>query len=498
MVRDLTPLVVQTGSMWWTRRRSLDLLTRDLEAAIGADRVAGGASAIHLYSRDGSIIRGGRAGVVCLPGSTEQVAACVRVARAHGRAFVPRGAGTGLSGGAVPCDDPVVISTTRMDRILEVDVDRRIAWVEPGVVNLDLTRHLVGTGLHFAPDPSSQQACTIGGNVANNSGGPHCLLYGVTSVHVAAVEVVLPDGEVAVLGEEEGDAVGSDLRGAFVGGEGTLGIATRIAVRLTPDPPEVRTLLLDFTTIEEAAETVSAVIAAGIVPAALELMDQQVVRAVEPFAKAGYPLDAAAVLIVELDGLPAGVSREVEAVAAIARECGARTVRIAADEGERARIWKGRKGAFGAIANIKPSYYLHDTVIPRTRLAEVVTGVNAIAERHGLIVMNVFHAGDGNLHPLLVFDHREPGVMERVLAAGEEIVRLSVEVGGVLSGEHGIGLEKRRFMPLLFSEEDLVAQRVLRDAFDPDGVANPHKVLPSGSSCGDVQGLPEIPEGVWV
>ena len=222
------------------------------------------------------------------------------------------------------------------------------------------------------------------------------------------------------------------------------------------------------------------------------------VRAVEPFAKAGYPLDAAAVLIVELDGLPAGVSREVEAVAAVARECGARTVRIAADEGERARIWKGRKGAFGAIAKIKPSYYLHDTVIPRTRLAEVVTGVNAIAERHDLIVMNVFHAGDGNLHPLLVFDHREPGVMERVLAAGEEIVRLSVEVGGVLSGEHGIGLEKRRFMSLLFSEEDLAAQRVLRDAFDPDGVANPHKVLPSGSSCGDVQGLPEIPEGVWV
>lgn len=489
---------MQTGCMLWPRRRPDDPLTRDLEAAIGADRVEAGTSARHLYSRDGSIIRGGRAGVVCLPGSTEQVAACVRIARIHGRAFVPRGAGTGLAGGAVPCDDPVVIVTTRMDRILEVDVDRRIAWVEPGVVNLDLTKHLAGTGLHFAPDPSSQQACTIGGNVANNSGGPHCLLYGVTSVHVAAVEVVLPDGEVVVLGEEEGDPIGYDLRGAFVGGEGTLGIATRIAVRLTPDPPAVRTLLLDFATIEEAAEAVSAVIAAGVVPAAMEMMDQQVIRAVEPFANAGYPLDAAAVLIVELDGLPAGVAREVELVATVARKHGTRSVRIAADEDERARIWKGRKAAFGAIATIKPSYYLHDTVIPRTRLAEVVAGVNEIAERHGLIVMNVFHAGDGNLHPLLVFDDREPGVMEHVLAAGEEIVRLSLAVGGVLSGEHGIGLEKRRFMPLLFSPEDLAAQRSLRDAFDPDGVANPHKVLPSGASCGDIRDLPVIPEGVWV
>ncbi len=458
----------------------------------------GGASARHLYSRDGSIITAGRVGVVCLPDSTDQVAACVRIALDHGRAFVPRGAGTGLTGGAVPCDDPVVISTTRMDRILEVDVDRRIAWVEPGVVNLDLTRHLEGTGLHFAPDPSSQQACTIGGNVANNSGGPHCLLYGVTSVHVAAVEVVLPDGEVVVLGEEEGEAAGYDLRGAFVGGEGTLGIATRIAVRLTPDPPEIRTMLLDFSTIEEAAATVSAVIAAGIVPAALELMDQQVVRAVEPFANAGYPLDAAAVLIVEIDGLAAGVEREIEVVARVAHETGARTVRVAADDGERDRIWKGRKAAFGAIATIKPSYYLHDTVIPRTRLAEVVSGVNEIADRHGLIVMNVFHAGDGNLHPILVFDDREPGVMDSVFAAGEEIVRLSLEVGGVLSGEHGIGLEKRRFMPLLFSPASMEAQRVLRDAFDPDGVANPHKVLPSGSSCGDIKELPEVPEGVWV
>ena len=388
----------------------------------------------------------------------------------HGRAFVPRGAGTGLTGGSVPCDDPVMIVTTRMNQILEVDHRRRVAWAEPGVVNLDLARHLAESDLHFAPDPSSQQACTIGGNVANNAGGPHCLAYGVTSAHVAAVEVVLSDGTVVVLGEEQGDSVGLDLRGAFVGGEGTLGVATKIAVRLTQDPPKVATLLLDFVEVADAATTVSAIIAAGVLPAALELMDRRVVEAVEPFVHAGYPLDAAAVLIVELDGLPGGVAHEVGLVTRIGSQGGARTVRLAADDAERDRIWKGRKSAFGAIANIRPDYYLHDTVIPRTKLAGVLDEVYAIAERHDLLVMNVFHAGDGNLHPLLLFDSREPGVMERVLAAGEEIVRASLAAGGVLSGEHGIGLEKRRFMSLQFSPEDLAAQDALRRAFDPDGV----------------------------
>jgi len=398
----------------------------------------------------------------------------------------------------VPCDDPVMIVTTRMNQILEVDRGRRVAWVQPGVINLDLAHHLDGSGLHFAPDPSSQQACTIGGNVANNSGGPHCLAYGVTSAHVAAVEVVLSDGTVVVLGEEQGDSVGLDLRGAFVGGEGTLGVATKIAVRLTPDPPKVATLLLDFVEVADAATTVSAIIAAGVLPAALELMDRRVVEAVEPFVHAGYPLDAAAVLIVELDGLPGGVAHEVGLVTRIGSQGGARTVRLAADDAERDRIWKGRKSAFGAIANIRPDYYLHDTVIPRTKLAGVLDEVYAIAERHDLLVMNVFHAGDGNLHPLLLFDSREPGVMERVLAAGEEIVRASLAVGGVLSGEHGIGLEKRRFMSLQFSPEDLAAQDALRRAFDPDGIANPLKVLPTGASCGDVNALDIIPDGVWV
>jgi glycolate oxidase len=467
-------------------------------AALDVGRVQVGDGARRLYSRDASVIRGGRAGVVCFPETTEEVSAAVVAALDHGRDFVARGAGTGLAGGAVPCDEPVVVVLTRMDRILEVDVARRLAWVEPGVVNLDLSRHLAGTGLHFAPDPSSQQSCTIGGNVANNSGGPHCLLYGVTSAHVLAVEVVLSDGEVLVLGDEDGDSVGYDLRGAFVGGEGTLGIATRICVRLTEDPPEVATLLLDFMSVGAAAETVSAIIAAGMVPAALEMMDQRVVQAVEPFVNAGYPTDAAAVLIVELDGQPAGVADEIRRIEELASAHGARSVRVAADAGERERIWKGRKSAFGAIAVIKPDYYLNDTVIPRTKLAEVVERIYEIVEEQDLIVMNVFHAGDGNLHPLLLFDAREEGVMERVLVAGEEIVRVSVAAGGVLSGEHGIGLEKKRFMSLQFSPADLEAQQCLRSAFDPSGRANPAKVLPTGASCGHVTSLGRLPDGAWV
>ena len=437
----------------------------------------------------------GRAEVVCFPRSTAEVQACVRVARAHGRPFTPRGSGTGLAGGAVPVGDPVVIVTTRMDRILEVSAEERWALVEPGVLNLDLTRAVASLGLHFAPDPSSQQSCSIGGNVANNSGGPHCLLYGVTSSHVLAVEVVLADGSVVVLGGTDPEPAGYDLRGAFVGSEGTMGVATRIWVRLTPVPPAVRTLLLDFTSTEDAAETVSGIIAAGIVPAALEMMDAEITRAVEDFVHAGFPRDAAAVLLVEVDGLPAGVEANVARITEVGRSHGARSVRVARDEGERALLWKGRKSAFGAIARIAPNYYLHDAVVPRTRLVEVLARVYDIARRHSLLVMNVFHAGDGNLHPLLVFDAREPGVMERVHAAGREIIEACVAAGGVLSGEHGIGLEKRDYMPLVFSDDDLDAQNRLRLTFDPDGAANPDKVLPLGSRCGDLQ---SVPSGAWI
>jgi glycolate oxidase len=474
--------------------RDSGALAADLRAALAPDRVRTEGVELGLYGRDASVMTGAAA-VVCFPLTTDEVAAAVRVARRHGRPFVARGSGTGLAGGAVPVGDPVVIVTTKMDRILEVDPVDRVAWVQPGVINLDLTRALGSHGLHFAPDPSSQQACTVGGNVANNSGGPHCLAYGVTSAHVLALEVVLPDGSVTLLGGLDPEPAGLDLRGVFVGSEGTLGIATRIAVRLTPDPPAVATLLLDFDSVDDAAETVSGIIAGGLLPAALEMMDRRITQAAEEFVHAGYPTDAAAVLLVELDGLPAGVEAGVEQVRAVGRAHGARTVRVAADDAERALLWKGRKSAFGAVARLAPNYYLHDTVVPRTRLCEVLARVYAIADRHDLGVMNVFHAGDGNLHPLLLFDAREPGVMERVHAAGEEIVQVSLDAGGVLSGEHGIGLEKRDLMPLLFGPDDLDAQARLREAFDPDGVANPTKILPAGSRCGDLQ---SVPEGVWV
>jgi glycolate oxidase len=472
-----------------------EALLKELRAALAPERVRAEPLELALFARDASIIAG-QAAVVCFPESAGEVQACVRVARAFGRAIIPRGSGTGLAGGAVPVGDgPVVVVTTRMNRVLDVDEEDRVAWVEPGVLNLDLSRAVAHLGLHFAPDPSSQQSCTVGGNVANNSGGPHCLAYGVTSAHVLAVEVVTPDGELVVLGGLDPDPPGYDLRGAFVGSEGTMGIAVRVAVRLTPIPPAVRTLLADFVSVEDAGAAVSGIIAAGMVPAALEMMDALITRAVEEYVHAGFPLDAAAVLLVEVDGLPGGAEAAVKAITEVCLAHGARTVRVAADEAERALLWKGRKSAFGAIARLAPDYYLHDAVVPRTRLVEVLREVYAIAARHELMMMNVFHAGDGNLHPLIVFDAREPGVMERVAAAGAEILGACIAAGGVLSGEHGIGLEKRDFMPLIFGPDDLDAQARLRDAFDPDGACNPMKVLPAGSRCGDLQ---SIPEGAWI
>lgn len=471
-----------------------DALVAALAGALAPERVHADALELALFGRDASFVDPGHASVVCFPCSTAEVQACVRLARRHRVPFVARGSGTGLAGGAVPAEGAVVVVTTKMNRVLSVDPHERVAWVEPGVVNLDLTRAVAPHGLHFAPDPSSQQACSIGGNVANNSGGPHCLAYGVTSAHVLAVEVVLPDGEVVVLGSPGPDAPGYDLRGAFVGSEGTLGIATRIAVRLTPDPPAVATLLLAFDGVEAAAATVSGIIAAGLVPAAVEMLEGRIIAAVEEFVHAGFPTDAAAVLLVELDGLADGVEAGAALVDRLGHEHGARSIRRAADADERARLWKGRKSAFGAVARIAPNYYLHDTVVPRARLVDVLAEIARIGERHDLLIMNVFHAGDGNLHPLVVFDAREPGVVERVHAAGADIVAASLAAGGVLSGEHGIGLEKRAFMSLQFGPDDLDAQARLREAFDPDGVANPDKVLPAGSRCGE---LTHVPEGLW-
>ncbi len=471
-------------------------LVADLRGVL-ADRVHLDGARRALFAHDASVYTGGVAGPICFPESTDEVRAIVAVALDHDRAIVPRGAGTGLAGGAIPLGAPIVVSTARMKRILEVDVDNRVAWVEPGVVNLALSTHLRPLGWHFAPDPSSQQVCTIGGNVANNSGGPHCLAYGVTNAHVEAVEVVLPTGEVVVLGGVEHHQPGLDLRGVFVGSEGTMGIATKVAVRLTRNPPAVATLLLAFPTPTDAAQAVSAVIADGIVPAAMEVMDQRAIEAIENYVGAGYPRDAGAVLLAEVEGLPGGVDVEADRIAAIGRDHAATSVRVAADDAERDLLWKGRKTAFGATAQIAPAYYLHDTVIPRSALADVLDQVYEIADRYDTKVMNVFHAGDGNLHPLLLFDASDPDQVERVHAAGAEIVAASLAAGGSLSGEHGIGVEKQEYMADMFTDDDLDHQARVRRAFDPSCRANPGKVLPAGHSCADLQALRDVPAGVW-
>jgi len=469
---------------------------RDLIAALGSDRVRADGAARLLASTDASIFRGGVAGPVCFPDSTAQVRDCVRIAAAHSLAVVARGAGSGLTGAAAPLGAPVIVSTTRMNRILEVDTDNLMAWVEPGVINLDLSRSLHSWGLHFAPDPSSQPVCTIGGNVANNSGGPHCLAYGVTSAHILAMEVVLSDGEVVMLGGLDAEPAGYDLRGAFVGSEGMFGIATRIAVRLTPNPPAVRTMLLSFDDVDSAAAVVGAIIAAGLVPAAVEMMDRRCVEAVEDYVHAGYPRDAEAVLLIEVDGMPGGVDAQTARIEQIAHTHGA-AMRVAADEAERQLLWKGRKSAFGAISRIKPDYYLHDTVVPRSKLVEVLRAIYEIIDRHGLIVLNVFHAGDGNLHPIIAYDSSEPGMSDKVKEAGREIIEVSLAAGGVLSGEHGIGVEKRDFMPLMFSDADLEHQARLRGAFDGLCMMNPGKVLPSPHSCADIAALSEAKGDLW-
>jgi glycolate oxidase len=472
----------------------MSTLVDDLVSALDDRRVQRGPSQVSLYRRDASNMEG-HASVVCLPTTVEEVQSCVRIANAHGVPFVARGSGTGLAGGAVPADGAVVISLTKMNRIVSVDAVNGRAWVQPGVLNLDLSNQLAHLGVHFAPDPSSQQTCSIGGNVANNSGGPHCLAEGVTASHIIAVQVVLPDGTVTVLGGDDPEPIGYDLRGVFVGSEGMLGIATEVCVKLTQNPPDVQTMLMDFDTVEAGAQTVSGIIAAGMVPAAVEMMDQLCLQAVEAFIHADLPVDSAAALLVEVVGLPGGLRADVDRITEIARAHGVRNIRVAADDAERALLWKGRKSAFGAIARIQPDYYLHDTVVPRSELPRVLEQIYEIAARYELQVLNVFHAGDGNLHPLLVFDARVPGTLERVHLAGGEIVRASVEAGGVLSGEHGIGLEKRDYMPLMFSEIDLEAQRRLRLAFDPLERANPGKVLPSPATCGEVH---SVPEGAWI
>ena len=470
-----------------------DALVADLAQALGRERVKAEPLDRRLFSKDAGVTRGEVTAVV-FPETADQVAAAIRVAGRHRVPVVARGAGTGLAGGAVPSEPAVVLVTTRMNQI-EVDQANRTAWVGPGVINLDLSRHTDPLGLHFAPDPSSQAACTIGGNVANNSGGPHCLAEGSTSNHVLAVEYVDAFGQHRVAGGLAPDPPGLDVRGVLVGSEGTLGIVTRVLVRLTPNPPQVRTMLFGFPEVSAAAATVSAIIAAGIVPAALEMLDRRLAEAVETFVHAGLPGEAAAVLLAEVAGHPRGVDAEAEVILALAAEHGASHSRLAADDAERELWWKARKSAFGAIAQIAPDYYLHDTVVPRTRLVEVLEEVYRIADAHGVIVLNAIHAGDGNLHPLFAYDAAVPGGWEAVHRAAEEVVAVSIRAGGVLSGEHGIGVEKRDLMPLVFTPVDLDAQARLREAFDPQVRFNPGIILPAGARCFDF-GRP-IPEGAW-
>jgi glycolate oxidase subunit GlcD len=407
----------------------------------------------------------------------------VRACAAHGRSFVPRGAGTGLSGGALACDEAVVIETSRMNRVLEVNPEERWARVQPGLVNTDLSRAVAPHGLFYAPDPSSQLACTIGGNVAENSGGPHTLKYGTTTDHVLALELVLPSAEVVRLGSTVG-APGYDLVGAVVGSEGTLGIVTEVTVHLEPIPEAVDTLLGIFDDVVSACRAVGEVIRSGLVPAALEILDRRTIEAVEASVyAAGLPRDAGAVLLVEIDGAPAALERQRERIRTIALGAGASRVDVARDADERQRFWAARKGAFGAMGRLAPDLYVHDAVVPRAKLPEVLERVCAIGDRHGLTLSNVFHAGDGNLHPNISFDRRDPGELDRVLAAGEEILRACVEAGGVITGEHGVGTEKRDFMALLFGEADLEAMKRLRRAFDPEQRSNPGKILPSTRFC---------------
>ncbi len=464
-----------------TLRDLVDALT----GAVGEPNVLWRKEDLAVYEFDGTIEKS-MPHAVALPANAEETAAVVRVCNRFNLPITPRGAGTGLSGGSVPAQRGVVVSTSRMRQIVEIDPANRIAVVEPGVPNLDLSKAAAPFGLFYAPDPSSQQACTIGGNVAENAGGPHCLALGVTQNHVLGIEVVTAAGDITWLGGRVPDAFGLDLRGTFIGSEGTLGIATKVVVRLVPLPASVITLLAVFDSVNEASETVSAIISAGMIPAAMEMMDQLCLQAAEAGLQCGYPPDAGAVLLVELDGLPDVIDRQAARVRAECLERGAKEVRVASSQKERELLWKGRKGAIPSLGRLAPNYYILDGVVPRSKLVEVMDVVAEVSARYGIPIANVFHAGDGNLHPLVLFDERSPGATERVLQAGSEIMKACVDAGGALSGEHGIGAEKRMFMPWLYNETDVENMERLRTVFGNNGAFNPCKLLPTGTGCGEM------------
>ena len=465
-----------------------DLADR-LTEIVGPRGVLRRAGELVVYRSDGLPGYSKQPRLAVFPRTRDELVAVVRLLADRRVPFVPRGAGTGLSGGAL-ADDVVLVGLNRLTRILSIDPVERLAVVEPGVVNVALTRAATPYGLHYAPDPSSQAACTIGGNVAENAGGPHCLKYGVTLNHVRAITAILPDGEIVRLGNAEGEVEGYDLLGAFIGSEGCFGIALDVTVKLSPNPQAIRTLLADFTSVDAAARATSEIIASGILPAALEMMDAATIRAVEAsIYAAGYPVDAEAILLIEVDGLEAGLEADVARVEAMCSAAGARTVRVARDDAERARLWQGRKKAFGAMGRVSSHLVVQDAVIPRTRLPDILAAIREIAERQRITVCNVFHAGDGNLHPNIGYDANDPDEQARVHAAMREIMAVCVAAGGTITGEHGIGLDKLDYMSLIFSEDSLAAMCRLREVFDPARRANPGKVVPV-HSCREWHGAP--------
>lgn len=466
-----------------------DSLIASLESIVGARWVKRRITELVPYDADGLPGYRAQPGLAVFPGTRDEVVRVVRALATAGVAFVPRGAGTGLSGGSL-AKDIVVLGLNRLTRIVEIDAENRVAYVEPGVVNAKLSRAVAPFRLQYAPDPSSQTVCTIGGNVAENAGGPHCLKYGVTLNHVVALDIVLPNGETMRLGDPYGETDGYDLLGVFIGSEGCFGVATGVWIRLVPLPQSVRTILADFPSVDSAARAVSRIVATGIVPAALEMMDNATIRAVEAsIYAAGYPVDAAAILLCEVDGLTAGLSEDVATIERCCRESGARDVRIATTDEERTRLWQGRKKAFGAMGRIAPSLVVQDAVVPRTRLPEILGTISEIAQRHRVKVCNVFHAGDGNLHPNIPYDATDPDESARVHAAMSEIMLACINAGGTITGEHGVGLDKLPYMSKLFTEDSLSLMCAVRDAFDPNRRANPGKVVPI-HSCREWHALP--------
>jgi glycolate oxidase len=460
-------------------------LVRDLEKLLGSRGVLHSPEDLVLYEYDGSV-ESALPDCVVFPRVTNEVVEIVRLALRHGVPIVGRGAGTGLSGGAIARHGGMVVSFARMNRVMAIDAENQRATVQPGVVNSDLTAAVEHLGLHFAPDPSSQKACTIGGNVSENSGGPHTLAYGVTTNHVLGLEVVLPTGEALRLGSEAADPPGYDVTGLFVGSEGTFGLVTEITVKLTANPEAVKTLLAIFESVDDATESVADITARGITPAACEMLDGWTIRAIEDYVHAGFPLDCAAILLIEVDGLRESTESDARSIADVCSLHRAREVRVARDARERDLLWKGRKNAFGAAGRLSPSYYTQDGVIPRSKLPQTLRRIDEIGKKYNLRIGNVFHAGDGNLHPIILFDQRNEQEFRDTVRAGDEILEFCISMGGSISGEHGVGMEKDRLMPLLFSEADLDLMRRVRAVFNPSGLLNPGKIFPNSKGCGEI------------